>query len=89
MKIKDGETYVLFSEIDHIRYWYLDDNAPKDYGDTVLDFTGKGGPISKEYADKRKVGITFLNRNQTEETYVIAFEPVYLMNDDGKTVEKI
>lgn len=59
-----------------------------DFTETIS--TGEGDP--KEY-DKDgypgRVLLTFMNSKQTANSQVVAFSPIYLMNNNGKTLEII
>lgn len=85
IKFKSKDTWVIFGEVDHVEYNDLDFNPEKDVasnGVTVFD------PPSDQPAINR-VGMGFFTKNMNEATEIIACSPIYLMNDQGRTVETI
>lgn len=83
IKFKSKDTWVIFGEIDHVEYSYMgqqDEVSPKAI---VFD------PAEDQAEPAIRVGIGFFTKNMTEATQVVAFSPIYLMNDNGKTIETI
>lgn len=62
----------------------------------LIDFTetlSTGEGDAKENSDSKghpgRVLLTFMNSQQTANSQVVAYSPIYLMNDNGKTIEII
>ena len=90
----NNEMWQLFDEVDSVSYRKIEgqvqpipeaeDNA------NIIDFTFSADkPMNEEMAKNPKVVIDFMNKNQAEETRVFAYSPVYLMNNNGRTIETI
>jgi hypothetical protein len=60
-----------------------------DYTETLS--TGEGDP--RENSDSKghpgRVLLTFMNSKQTANSQVVAYSPIYLMNNNGRTIETI
>lgn len=86
IKFKSKDTWVIFGEVSHVEYNDMDVD-PRTVGIsshiTVFD------PPRDQAAIGKWVGIGFFTKNMDEPTEVIACTPIYIMNDQGKTVETI
>lgn len=88
IKFENMGTWNVFDEIDSLTYSVIkggDIAPPKPEG--LIDYTDRA--ISIKEADFYRVFMQFMNKNQTEPTYMMCFGPVYLMNNYGKTIETI
>lgn len=84
LKIKTNCGWQIFGEVDYVHYTQAEDNV--EYAPHVLDYTKNWENLMP---DGSKMFICFMNKDQTAETSVLAYSPVYLMNDEGRTVETI
>jgi hypothetical protein len=76
--------------VDELHYRKLKDGDVNSDGDGLksgtIDFTKDNHyPVSE---NSRRI-ISFMNKNQIEETVICAYAPVYIMNNDGRTIETI
>ena len=81
----DGEgAFTLYGEIDLISCH--DFNIAEPIKSDTIDHTENfhGNNIGKN-----KKFISFMNKNMTESTEIIAYSPVYVLNENGRTVETI
>lgn len=86
IKFRVCDSWQLYDEVDSIRYGRLTGREGLKEG--TIDFTKReeDRPVP---ANSEKVLIAFMNKNQTEETLVVAYSPIYLMNNNGRTIETI
>lgn len=77
--------FTLYGEVDLVTTRPLAQNEV--LSDDVIDHTESN--YRGIEANPRKNYIRFMNKNQVAETEIIAYSPVYVMNDQGKTVETI
>lgn len=85
IKFKSKDTWVVFGEVDHVEYNETDFDPQRGVvssGVIVFD------PPSDQPV-VRRVGMGFFTKNMNEATEIIACSPIYLMNDNGRTVETI
>jgi len=62
----------------------------KDEGQEVIDFTETLNVENGSSAgNPGRVLLTFMNSKQTANSQIVAFSPIYLMNNNGKTLEII
>jgi hypothetical protein len=85
IKFKSGDTWVVFGEVDHVEY-RISDYDPKTsiVRSEVLVYEP---PCDQPAFDWVAMG--FFTKNMDAATEVIACTPIYLMNDQGRTVETI
>jgi hypothetical protein len=86
IKFQDADKWVIFGEIDHIEHQFLEEtpNVGVAISSDVLIYSPANTP-----AKQKKVYMSFFTKNMTEPTVVHAYSPIYLMNDNGKTIEII
>jgi hypothetical protein len=85
IKFKSGDTWVVFGEVDHVEY---SDNDYDPKKTAVRSDVIVYEPPDDQAAVKW-VGMGFFTKNMNAPTEVIACSPIYLMNDQGRTVETI
>lgn len=81
----------MFSDVDSLQYRRLGE-FELDLSDSpgLIDYTETVAQINCSSEGFRgRVLLTFMNSKQLEESQVVAFSPIYLMNDEGRTVETI
>jgi hypothetical protein len=88
IKFKSKDTWVVFGEVDHVEYRNMTAKGedPKKMGissDVILYEPADDGAVVEWF------GMGFFTKNMTESTEIIACAPIYLMNDQGKTVETL
>jgi hypothetical protein len=85
IKFKSNGTWVVFGEVDHVEYNKSDFDPQKD--------AVSSGVIIYDPADDQpvvnRISMGFFTKNMNEATQIIACSPIYLMNDQGRTVETI
>lgn len=81
LKFKSGDSWVMFSEIDHIEY-RRDPGAAIDAD--IICYTGPDDGVPHGLNE-----LSFFTKNMDEATVIHAYSPIYLMNDQGRTVETI
>ena len=86
IKFKSDKIWVVFGEVDHVEYNDIDFDPKKDAARSdVIVYE----PPSGQAVTGKCVGLGFFTKNMSEATEVIAYSPIYLMNDHGQTVETI
>lgn len=90
LKFRTAEGWMIYGELDSVEYKQVPDCIGKNtnipVAIDVLDFTGGiDYPIAN--GDKRQVN--FFSKYMNAQTCIIAYTPIYLMNDEGRTVETI
>jgi hypothetical protein len=85
IKFKSGDTWVVFGEVDHVEYRESDYFPEKmAVSSDVLVYDP-----SKDQPGFKRIEMSFFTKNMNAATEVIACTPIYLMNDQGRTVETI
>lgn len=82
IKFKHDNTWVVFGEVNHVEYCYMDGKEP--IAEKALVY---GSEVNQP--DCKQVGMGFFTKNMDEPTQIVAYSPIYLMNDQGKTIETI
>ena len=86
IKFKSKETWVMFGEVDHVEYSDLIEDISKTaFSSDVILYH----PANDQAAIGKWVQMSFFTKNMSEATRVVACTPIYLMNDQGQTVETI
>jgi hypothetical protein len=83
IKFRSKDTWVIFGEVDHIEYNEINPDKDKISNDAIIY------DPPNDYPDSNRVGIGFFTKNMNDATQVVAYSPIYLMNDQGRTVETI
>lgn len=82
IKIQEKDRTVVFGEIDHVEWSEIKGDAPIQPG-TIQYEPGNS------HKEKRHMELSFFTKNMTEATLIRCYSPIYLMNDNGKTIEII
>ena len=86
IKFKDCDTWVMFGEVDHITYKDIQDDPDKTaWPSDILRFR----PSDEDAAVGKWVKMSFLAKNMDRATEIVVCTPIYLMNDQGRTIETI
>lgn len=87
IKFQENNRWIVFGEIDHIEYEEIKKGEEEvqgcDKGSTLV----YQPPYSS--GESRFMELAFFTKNMTEATVINAYSPIYLMNDQGRTVEII
>lgn len=86
IKFQVGDSWQLYDEVDSVRYGMITDDDGLKEG--TIDFT-KREPMRIGPTNSERALVAFINKNQTEETLILAYTPIYLMNNNGRTIETI
>jgi hypothetical protein len=86
LKFKTGQMWVLYGEIDHLTYEPFNERGAGIPGDVLLY---EASDEQQECPALRPYRLTFFTKNMNEATVIHAYAPIYLMNDQGRTVETI
>ena len=91
IKFEVNGAWQFFDDVDSLMYRKLGNFDVKlEEPDEVIDYTETITSInSDKNGNPGRVLLTFMNSKQLAQSQVIAFSPVYLMNENGKTVEVI
>lgn len=86
IKFREKDSWVMFGDIDHIVYKqvYIEDEECVRAEESPLYYEAVTGD---EHAHKMR--LDFFSKNMTEATIFFAYSPIYIMNDNGKTIETI
>lgn len=84
IKFKEDEHWVMFGEIDHLEFGILKDDENCAVSNEVLVYDRPCSAVKSSH-----LFVKFFTKNMTEATVIHAYSPIYLMNDNGKTIETI
>jgi hypothetical protein len=76
------ETWEVFGDIDHYSFCQHFPLPVKDILVDRLDFT-------EDENENKRWDILFFSKNMTEATEIVAHSPIFILNDEGRTVDKI
>ena len=85
IKFQEKDRWVLFGEVDHLEYVELGNcsmSEPHPINTIYYD-----PPICN--VDSRYYEVSFFTKNMNEATIIRCWTPIYIMNDNGRTVETI
>jgi hypothetical protein len=94
IKFEVNGAWQLFDDVDSLMYrklgaWGLELDDVRN----IIDYTGTINTVHSadvpEPSYPGRVLLTFMNSKQTENSQVIAYSPIYLMNDQGRTIDTI
>lgn len=89
LKFQERSRWIVFGEIDHVEYEEIKRSEGEDQGCSKGNTLIYQPPYSSGAAASRFIEIAFFTKNMTEATVINAYSPIYLMNDQGRTVETI
>jgi hypothetical protein len=91
IKFEVNGAWQFFDDVDSLMYRKLGNFDVKlEDPDEVIDYTETISSICSEIdGTSGRVLLTFMNSKQLAQSQVVAFSPIYLMNENGKTVEVI
>jgi hypothetical protein len=91
IKFEVNGAWQFFDDVDSLMYRKLGNFDVKlEDPDEVIDYTETISSIGSEIdGTSGRVLLTFMNSKQLAQSQVVAFSPIYLMNENGKTVEVI
>lgn len=95
IKFEVNGAWQLFDGVDSLRYQKLGPHSvAEDIVDNAIDYTDSLRAIaSDQFGFPGRVLLTFTNAMKlmgvNDEYPVVAFSPIYLMNDSGRTIETI
>ena len=92
IKFQEKDKWVMFGEIDHIEYRFVknitEEQVPEDRGlpvtDQIIDYDAPNDNDIHALCE-----VSFFTKNTNEVTVIRCFSPIYIMNDNGRTVETI
>lgn len=91
IKFEVNGAWQIFDDVDSLMYRKLgafNIAEPGESLDEVIDYSGTLHSIPPdENGFIGRVLLTFMNSKQTADSQVIAFSPIYLMNNNGRTIE--
>jgi hypothetical protein len=93
IKFEVNGAWQMYDDVDSLQYRKLDPLAVAgdfDNPKEIIDFTETfcQGACGKE-GNPGRVLLTFMNSKQLVESQICAFSPIYVMNEQGRTVETI
>ena len=91
IKFEVDEAWQLFDDVDSLMYRKLGAfGADLEEPELVIDYTNTISNVaSDEEGNPGRVLITFMNSKQLSQSQIVAFSPIYVMNENGKTIEVI
>jgi len=85
IKFQEKSRWIVFGEIDHVEYEEMPDKGPEEcVSSNVLCYKPPDLPVIGKCWQ-----VSFFTKNMNEATIIHAYSPIYLMNDQGRTVETI
>ena len=93
VKLKSGSGWQMFDNLEDVNYRYLGDEVIGVRGD-VRDFTGtvpnsEGNCALALKENRVELWAHQKGRSPLDALQIITYVPVYLLNDEGKTIEVI
>ena len=91
IKFEVNGAWQLFDDVDSLIYRKLGNFDVKlEEPEQIIDYTDSLHNICPgNEGTSGRVLLTFMNSKQLAESQVVAFSPIYLMNENGKTIEVI
>lgn len=84
IKFFEKDSTVIFGEVDHVEYSEIKNDQACGETKGILKYQPGNTPAKEKY-----MSLSFFTKNMTEATRVECYSPIYLMNDNGKTIEII
>ena len=91
IKFEVNGAWQLYDDVDALRYRKLGPHAVDTEDlDDLMDFTETiAGINGAEEGHPGRVLLMFMNSKQLVESNIVAWSPIYVMNENGRTVETI
>jgi hypothetical protein len=91
IKFEVNGAWQIFDDVDSLMYRKLGKfDLDLEGTESVIDYTNSIHNISSgNDGTPYRVLLTFMNSKQLSESQVVAFSPIYLMNNQGRTIETI
>lgn len=90
IKVQTQSGYALFDQVDHFTYHYFQAGNSIGVSADTYDYTDLQRPLSPEYpALEQKNAVCMFLSCGRETKQVLALEPVFILNNDGKTIDKL
>lgn len=89
LKFQENNRWIVFGEIDHVEYEEIKTSEGDAQGCSKGRTLIYQPPYSSGAAASRFFELSFFTKNMNEATIIHAYSPIYLMNDQGRTVETI
>jgi len=94
VKVRTNPTgsWKLYDGVKELAYSYFNKSQVIGVQDNVDDFSNPGNGLYSEAAvEKNDIQMIelWLNRGETPHKQVLALSPVYVLNDEGKTIERL
>ena len=83
IKFQEKDRWVMFGEVDHIEY------EPVKHSEDPMTTTAICYESPNDERPHALYEVSFYTKNMNEATVIWAFNPIYIMNDQGRTVETI
>jgi len=87
IKFQEMNRWVVFGEVDHVEYEEIKGNSDGQEVVASRKVLTYGPPNSLVVGNYNE--ISFFTKNMNEATVVHACSPIYLMNDQGRTIQTI
>jgi hypothetical protein len=84
LKFKEEDKWIMFGEIDHIEYEPVK-HVDEPVGEVGICYD----PPNDDEAAHARYQVSFFTKNMNEATVIRCYNPIYIMNDNGRTVETI
>lgn len=81
IKFFERDATIIYGEIDHVSYGEFKDGQLMSEENFIKYDPG--------IEQGKRIGMKFFSKYMTAPTRVLCYSPVYLMNDNGKTIEVI
>lgn len=81
IKFFERDSTIIFGEIDHVEYGEFKEGELLSETNIIQYAPG--------IEQGKRMGMKFFSKNMTAPTRVLCYSPIYLMNDNGKTIEVI
>lgn len=84
IKFFEKDSTVIFGEVDHVQYSEIKNDQSGGTVSGVIKYQQGDTPAKERY-----MALSFFTKNMAEATRIECYSPIYLMNDNGKTIEII
>ncbi len=88
LKLNDGLSWVLIDGFNRISHQYEDQEKPMAVQENYWDFTIQRDSQRTTKEKPQRIEI-WLYKDSEVFRQILAYEPIYILNNEGKTVERI